>query len=137
MRVSRLIGAALAAAAICTTASAGVVNSGNNGNGGNSDSELVPTGKGWGERPANFQGQHGQANGAGKKPGVGSNGINCHGGPVMLGGPNVYYIWYGIWTNNAATAILTDLAAGLNRSPYFNINSTYTDASGTSILNEV
>ena len=36
---------------------------------------------------------------AGKPPGGGpkSNGINYHGGPVMLGTVNVYYIWYGSW----------------------------------------
>jgi len=30
-----------------------------------------------------------------------ANGINYHGGPVMLGTVNVYYIWYGDWSGNS------------------------------------
>src|SRR5438270_13488873 len=44
-----------------------------------------------------------------------------HGGPVILGTVNVYYIWYGNWSGNNATSILTDLAANIGGSPYFNI----------------
>jgi hypothetical protein len=29
-----------------------------------------------------------------------ANGICYHGGPVMLGAPTVYYIWYGNWAAN-------------------------------------
>ncbi len=29
-----------------------------------------------------------------------SNGISYHGGPVMLGTTNIYYIWYGNWSGN-------------------------------------
>ena len=64
---------------------------------------------------------------AGKRPG-GGNGISYHGGPLMLGTPNVYYIWYGNWSTASgadATAILTDLASNIGGSPYYNINTTY------------
>ena len=46
---------------------------------------------------------------------VKGNGINYHGGPVMLGTTNVYYIWYGNWSGNSATTILTDLGAAHRR----------------------
>jgi hypothetical protein len=59
----------------------------------------------------------------------GSNGISYHGGPVMLGTVNVHYIWYGNWSGNSATSILTDLANGIGGSPYENINSTYYNGS--------
>src|SRR5258708_1524643 len=65
------------------------------------------------------------------------NGINYHGGPVILGGTNVYYIWYGNWNGNSATNILTDFAGSIGGSPYFNINTTYYDGSGAHVLNAV
>ena len=43
---------------------------------------------------------------------------------------NVYYIWYGNWGTNTATTILTNLAQSIGGSPYFNINTTYSDSSG-------
>jgi hypothetical protein len=56
---------------------------------------MVPNGKGWGEQSADLA------------PGVAAvnqsvitgNGISYHGGPVMPGTVNVYFIWYGNWTN--------------------------------------
>jgi Phosphate-induced protein 1 conserved region len=66
-----------------------------------------------------------------------SNGITYHGGSVMTGTSNtIYYIWYGSWTSTAKT-ILTDLAENIGGSPYFNINTTYTNKSGTHISNAV
>ena len=103
--------------------------------------ELVPTGKGWGERPAPGPGPgegagqgQGQPQGQGKpsRPTSGS-GIDYHGGPVLLGKPNIYYIWYGNWAGNSATTILTDLANSIGGSPYFNINSTYYNGSNTHV----
>jgi hypothetical protein len=59
------------------------------------------------------------------------NGISYHGGPVMQGITDVYYIWYGDWTQDAAAnAILTDLANNIGGSAYFNINTTYGDTTG-------
>jgi hypothetical protein len=92
------------------------------------DDDLVPTGKGWGERAQPVpgfvtHGNNGNANGQSRR--VIGNGINYHGGPVILGTTNVYYIWYGNWSSNTASSILTDLANAIGASPYFNINTTY------------
>ena len=92
------------------------------------DDDLVPTGKGWGERATPVpgfvtHGNNGNGNAQGRR--VTGNGINYHGGPVMLGSTNVYYIWYGNWSGNSATSILTDLATNIGGSRYFNINTTY------------
>ena len=55
---------------------------------------LVPTGKGWGVES--------QDNGTDSLPQViTGNGINYHGGPVIHGQQNVYFIWYGNWTNGS------------------------------------
>jgi len=92
------------------------------------DVDNVPNGKGWGEHKP----------GQGKtKSGPGANGINYHGGPLMLGTTNVYYIWYGNWSGNSATTILDNLASGLGGSPYFNINTTYYNGSGVHVSNAV
>ena len=63
--------------------------------------------------------------------------IRYHGGPIMLGVIHMYYIWYGNWSGNTATAILTDFADTVGGSLYFNINTTYTDASGGRVSNTV
>jgi hypothetical protein len=68
---------------------------------------------------------------------VPQNGILYHGGPVMLTTKVVYYIWYGNWSGNSAVTILTDLANSIGGSPYFNINTTYTNSAGTPITNTV
>src|SRR5438445_3253414 len=102
------------------------------------EGDLVPTGKGWGERayPASPRvDPNGNASGkAGQGP---NNGIYYHGGPLILGGTNVYYIWYGNWSGNSATTILTDLASNIGGSPYFNINTTYYDGSNVHVTNAV
>jgi phosphate-induced protein 1 len=59
---------------------------------------------------------------------VQGNGISYHNGPVIHGTTNVYYIWYGDWSqDSSANAILTDFASNVGGSPYFNINTTYGD----------
>src|SRR5262245_50643192 len=40
-------------------------------------------------------------------------GIGYGGGPVMLGTPDVYFIWYGNWTNHPAKTILPDFMSHL------------------------
>jgi hypothetical protein len=63
------------------------------------------------------------------------NGIQYHGGPIMLGTPNIYFIWYGNWAGNTAVPILTDWANNIGGSPYYNINTTYYNGSGTHLSN--
>jgi len=53
--------------------------------------------------------------------------ISYHGGPV-IGTPNVYVIWYGLWTPNQQL-IITDFLHSIGGSPYFNINTTYASSS--------
>ena len=66
-----------------------------------------------------------------------NTGISYHNGPIMTGTTNVYYIWYGNWTNNTATTILTDLMRSFTGSPLFNTNTTYYDKTGTRVMNSV
>ncbi len=95
---------------------------------------MVPSGKGWGvEVPG--QGP------AIQSPGdtvVTGNGINYHGGPVMPNTVNVYFIWYGNWTNGSHKSdsqttvnLLNSLygSGGLGGSGYEMINSSYGDNS--------
>jgi hypothetical protein len=88
--------------------------------------EIRPNGRGIGTR-ANPP----QSGGGGVK----SNGITYHGGPVITAGTKIYYIWYGTWSGNQATAILDTLANSIGGSPYFNINTTYADGGGHKVLN--
>ena len=64
-------------------------------------------------------------------------GIGYSGGPVMLGTPDVYYIWYGNWSGNSATTLLPDFMSNLGGSPYFNINTTYYDSQGRHITEQI
>jgi len=107
------------------------------------EDDLVPTGKGWGERATPTPGYvtHGNANGnaggngqAGK---ASTNGINYHGGPVMVNPNKIYYIWYGNWSGNTAMTILESLAGSIGGSPYFNINTTYYNGSNVHVQNAV
>lgn len=68
---------------------------------------------------------------------TGANGIDYHGGPVMLGTTNVYYIWYGDWKGSNAPAILEYLAAHIGGSRWFNINTTYYDSQKRRVSNSV
>lgn len=90
----------------------------------NDGDELAPTGKGWGQRVPDFDR-------ALRTPTKNSstNGITYHGGPLLLGTPNIYYIWYGNWASNTAPTILTNLAQHIGGTPYFGIQTTYYNAS--------
>ncbi len=68
---------------------------------------------------------------------AGANGINYNGGPVMTNTINVYIIWYGNWAGNTTTTIIEDLAKNIGGTPYMNINTTYTNASGTAASKNV
>jgi hypothetical protein len=100
----------------------------------NSDDDLKPTGRGWGERELKSNRPDGFA---GFARTIRGNGINYHGGPVILGTTNVYYIWYGNWSGNTANSILTNLAQSMGGSPYFNINTTYYNGSNQHVSNSV
>ena len=63
--------------------------------------------------------------------------ISYHGGPVLVNGVTVYFIWYGNWSGNTAVTILQNLAASIGGSPYFNINTTYFNANNTPVKNLV
>lgn len=95
------------------------------------------------------RGQAGLARGARPKSG-GNTGIFYHGGPVLQSGTSVAAIyWAGSTIYNGGPAVgSTGIGAqdgslvgtflrNLGGSPYFNINSTYTDGSGNHIVNAV
>jgi hypothetical protein len=98
------------------------------------DDEMRPTGKGWGIRNENLPAAE---NPIINKSAQGANGITYHGGAVMPGFVNVYFIWYGNWTNGPKSsdsqitvALLDELygkVGGVGGSGYAMIDSTYTD----------
>ena len=94
-----------------------------------------------GPRPADGRGNHSRWNlspAAAVAAQAGTNGINYHNGPVMLGTTHLYYIWYGNWSTDATAAnILNNFANHIGGSPYFNINTTYTDGSSSAVANSV
>lgn len=96
------------------------------------NSDLKPTGKGWGERDNSQKASH-----VSQGAHVRTNGISYHGGPVITGGVNAYYIWYGNWQGNTATTILTSFIQSEGGSPYFNINTTYYNGSNVKVSNTI
>jgi hypothetical protein len=114
------------------------------GPGGESESESISTGSNAEalssdlapRREHAIRGE-GHTSGGGGRRGGGGNGISYHGGPVMLSGAHVYFIWYGNWSGDTANTILTNEVQHIGGSPYFNINTSYTDGSGTHIANSV
>ena len=65
------------------------------------------------------------------------NGINYHGGPVMSQTVTIYYVWYGNWNGNSGVTLLETFAKNLGGTPYYNINTTYTDATGGVVRNNL
>ncbi len=102
----------------------------------NNEKDLAPNGRGIGtiNHPGN-----GNANPGGfSRPGSGGgNGISYHGGPIITGTVNVYYIWYGNWSGDTGVNILTTLAQSIGGSSYFNINTTYYNGSNVKVSNSV
>jgi phosphate-induced protein 1 len=85
-----------------------------------------------------------------KPSGGGGTGIFYHGGPVLQAQTDVVAVYWASGTiyNNGPTAGTTGTGSGdgslvgyflshLGGSPYFNINTTYTDGSGQAIVNKV
>ncbi|MBV8829018.1 MAG: hypothetical protein JO108_07275 [Acidobacteriaceae bacterium] len=97
--------------------------------------DMAPSGRGIGTRHS-YGPQSGAFGPARPCKGCG-NGIFYHGGPLILNGTKVYYIWYGNWSGNTATTILEDLANSIGGTPYFNINTTYYDGSNNHVANTV
>jgi hypothetical protein len=62
-----------------------------------------------------------------------STGISYHNGPVMTAPVKPYVIWYGNWSTNNATAIITDYLNTVSGSPYQQINATYYNAARTPV----
>jgi len=98
------------------------------------DSELAPKHLTW-TRDHHEQYQLDDSHVAPARPKRG-NGISYHGGPVMLGTTNIHFIYYGNWSSGSR-AILDNLASSIGGSPYFNINTTYYNGSGTHVSNSV
>lgn len=110
--------------------------------------------KGWVDNDGNANGLD-NGNAAGNshgRPGGGntSNGISYHNGPVLLNGPKVAAVYWAsgqIFTNGPTPGTHGDVSQDnsnvgyflkhLGGSSYFNINTTYTNGSGTAIANAV
>jgi hypothetical protein len=89
-------------------------------------------------RPADGRGGGTREAPASKQAGSRVSAMVYHGGPIMLGATNVYYVWYGDWSSDtAAQSTLTELAKNLGGSPYYAINGTYSDGSGAHVANSV
>lgn len=120
--------------------------------------DLLPTGKGWGQREetrraapravpaekstpispfASPAARASKERSAQPPRPKGANGIDYHGGPLLLGETRVYFIWYGDWTRHRAVHLLPEFVDALGGSPYFAINTTYADARGRAASNDV
>jgi hypothetical protein len=69
-----------------------------------------------------------------------SNGINYHGGPVMVTTTNAYEIWYGNWTTQstpARQALVDGFLKGIGGTPWYNINASYYNSTGIHVMNSV
>ena len=134
----RFLAVTIASLIATATAHAGVVRPADEG------TSMVPTGKGWGVPAATGDVSAPAVSEPGEETdfvnpnpqSARNNGILYHGGPII---PQVtaYFIWYGNWTGNSATTILTDLVKNLGGSPYYNINTTYYDGNNVHVGNVV
>lgn len=66
------------------------------------------------------------------------NGLTYQGGPVMLGTPVNYVIWYGLhWEDNSAPPIITHFLQTLGGSDWYFINTTYTQSDGSRVSGQL
>jgi hypothetical protein len=126
MKFSRKLMLLAVVSAYAGVAFAGVVSSPSN-------AIYKPTGKGYGELDLDAMSKPGLA--AAVK-GAATGNLTNHGGPVMTAAKKIYYIWYGTW-DAASKNVLTNFGQNIGGSPYFNINTTYTNTAGTKLLNSV
>lgn len=96
--------------------------------------DSVPTGKGIGTRL--YRPPSSGIPGPPAVPDASSNGIVYHGGPVMVGQTNLYYILYGTWKPQQI-ALLELWGKSIGGSPYYNIETTYYNGAGTHVSNSV
>ena len=76
----------------------------------------------------------------GPRPKTGSR-MEYHGGAVMAGPQDIYFIWYGCWTDDCGnlgspttTEVVTHFASNIGGSPYGQLLSLYTNAAGQAPL---
>ena len=118
-------------------------------NGPSANAHIMHTRQWFAQNPSDNTpgGSHGKPGGGG---GSTSNGISYHGGPVLQAGTNVAAVY---WASSAIYSggptpgshgsgssdgsLVGYFLSNLGGSPYFNINSTYTDGSSTPIANSV
>jgi hypothetical protein len=67
----------------------------------------------------------------------GNSKLTYHNGPVLTGNRNLYFIYYGCWTNTCGTDgdtatrdMLIDFSTSIGGTSYMQINATYPDANG-------
>lgn len=96
---------------------------------------LQPTGKGFGVPDPSGR----TVRDAQKFARTSTNGIFYHGGPVMLGTVNMYYIYYGAWdfSKDNTNSILESFGSYIGGTPYFNINTTYYNSSNAAVSGQV
>ena len=99
-------------------------------------SDLRPDGRGMLSRDAHASMQAMSAVLPLAKPARG-NGITYHGGPVMTGTVDIYFIWYGNWGSNTAKTILPDFMSHIGGSPYEHINTTYYNSANTHVSGNI
>ncbi|HEX4167690.1 MAG TPA: hypothetical protein VHZ55_19670 [Bryobacteraceae bacterium] len=103
--------------------------------------DLAPNGRGIGTEFAHGPSSHrsGPMRLNKSQKSASGNGIYYHGGPLLgiAGAPSAYLIWYGNWSGNTATSILTNFVLHVGGSPYFNINTTYYDGTGNYVTNAI
>ena len=121
---------AVAVVASLTSGAAGCVASADGGGGSEGSGSGPTVGGAHSTRDAH-------ENGDGTRGAESVSPILYHGGSVMLGTVGVYLIWYGNWTGWKAPTILPDFVRSFGGSPYYAINTTYTDSKGRHVSNAV